>query len=381
MSDDNRGNPNSPAQAPAAEAAGQPTYEMLWNCPHCRAQKLLGHTHRHCPQCGSPQDPAARYYPSDEDKVPVQNHVYVGADRVCSYCRANQSRNAKHCGNCGGPLDSARDVARIGEKITQEYVPADAHGADAAGPLGTSGDGPPEGGGAMGPPAGSKAQGPGGPGSGRSKRIGAVLVTALLVCGVVFAVLALVWKRDVVLEVAGHTWKREIDIERYGLMDESRWCDEVPSGVEVRRRHPEIRSKDKVKEGEDCTLRKVDNGDGTFREKRECKPRYVEKPVYADKCDYKTMQWKRLRSQVATGGLSEAPRWPDIRIDRPGNCDGCEREGLRHETYLVQLKNDADVSECSFDQSRWASMRVGSRWAGRMGRLTGTLDCSSLRSR
>ncbi len=83
MSDDHRGTPESPEPTGTAGTAGDPAYEMLWNCPHCRAQKLLGYTHRHCPQCGAPQPKDARYFPSDEDKVLARNHVYVGADRIC----------------------------------------------------------------------------------------------------------------------------------------------------------------------------------------------------------------------------------------------------------------------------------------------------------
>ena len=30
----------------------EPVFEMLWDCSYCSAKKLLGLTHRHCPNCG-----------------------------------------------------------------------------------------------------------------------------------------------------------------------------------------------------------------------------------------------------------------------------------------------------------------------------------------
>ena len=45
------------------------TYEMLWDCEYCSAQKLLGVTHRFCPECGAAQNPQKRYFPPDDQKV------------------------------------------------------------------------------------------------------------------------------------------------------------------------------------------------------------------------------------------------------------------------------------------------------------------------
>lgn len=86
------------------------TYEMLWDCKYCSQKKNLGLTHRCCPSCGSPQDPAARYFPSDAEKVAVKDHPFYGADVHCPACKAANSRNAKCCGQCGSPLDKAAAV-------------------------------------------------------------------------------------------------------------------------------------------------------------------------------------------------------------------------------------------------------------------------------
>ena len=52
---------------------GAGTYQMLWDCKFCGTQKLLGVTHRHCPNCGAAQDPERRYFPAEADMVALEN--------------------------------------------------------------------------------------------------------------------------------------------------------------------------------------------------------------------------------------------------------------------------------------------------------------------
>ncbi|MDQ7024021.1 MAG: zinc ribbon domain-containing protein, partial [Anaerolineae bacterium] len=79
------------------------TYEMLWDCQFCGTKRNLGLTHRFCPNCGAPQNPDARYYPSDEDKIEVRDHEYVGVDVTCPACGELNSAAAEFCGQCGSP--------------------------------------------------------------------------------------------------------------------------------------------------------------------------------------------------------------------------------------------------------------------------------------
>ena len=53
-------------------------YEMFWDCPYCGTAELLGKTHRHCPACGAAQDAEARYFPPEDRKVAVEDHVRAG---------------------------------------------------------------------------------------------------------------------------------------------------------------------------------------------------------------------------------------------------------------------------------------------------------------
>src|SRR3954468_1308596 len=90
-------------------------YEMLWECAYCGTRGLLGKTHRFCPRCGAPQDPGRRYFPSDEEKVAVHDHVYVGADRMCRACGSAMSAKAVHCTQCGAPMEGGKEALRVDE--------------------------------------------------------------------------------------------------------------------------------------------------------------------------------------------------------------------------------------------------------------------------
>src|SRR4051812_19922262 len=106
-------------------------YEMCWDCKFCGQKKLLGLTHRFCAGCGAPQDPAARYFPSDDEKVAVKDNPFVGVDVACPACKQPMSRAAKCCTNCGGPIDKGAEVARRADVVVPASGAAPFAGADA----------------------------------------------------------------------------------------------------------------------------------------------------------------------------------------------------------------------------------------------------------
>ena len=321
------------------------TYQMLWDCLYCGTAKLLGKTHRHCPSCGAAQDPEARYFPSEEDKVAVEDHVFTGADRTCPACNTPMAAAASHCAGCGSAMEGAAEVSRKRDPADQPPPP------------------PP-------PPK-------------KKSKAGCVIGCVLL--GLVLAVVAaaavmMLWKKQAAIQVAGHSWERSIQIEEYRSVKEDAWCDQMPSGAHDVTRTKEVRSHKKVEDGEDCTIKKKDQGDGTFKEIEECKPRYREEPVYDQKCRYTVEKWTADRT-VEEGGasLSDTPAWPKVSLSKTGTCVGCEREGARSEEYTVHFVDDGgkDLS-CEFPQASWSTYAVGSRWAGEGGVVTGKLDCDSL---
>jgi hypothetical protein len=321
------------------------TYEMLWSCEYCGAKKLLGKTHRHCPECGAAQDPARRYFPSDEERVAVEDHVFVGADVHCPACQAPMSAAAKFCAVCGAPLAGGAAVARVQEPGTPGAAK----------------------------PAVKK----------RSKKglvIGLVFA-GLGVLSILFIVLAL-WTEEKQLTAVGHTWQREIKIEAFGPKAESEWCSSMPGDAYAVSRSQEVRSYNEIPDGEDCSTRRVDNGDGTFTEKQECKTRYRKEPVYDEKCSYTVNRWSYARSAVAAGrSLAEIPAWPPVALRAVGTSVGSEREGEHVETYTVLFGDGADAAKtltCGLPEASWRAIPDGSAWRADASVLTGALDCSTL---
>lgn len=339
------------------------TYEMLWDCRYCQQRKNLGKTHRFCPNCGGEQDATARYFPSDDEKVAVEDHQYVGADVVCPACRTASSRAAHACGSCGSPLTGGASVTTRADQVVgpgqayQGQSLEQARAAEAAPP-------------APAPKAGMSTAAKVGAGCGCATVLGVILLALLMIF----------WKKDTSLVVAGHTWERAVVVERYGPQRETAWCDQVPpGGREISRARAE-RSTEKIKVGETCKTRKVDNGDGTFKEKKECTPKYEEKLVLDDRCVYEVTKWATARTEKATGAaLGDGPRWPAVTLARSGQCEGCEREGARTETYTVQLvAPGGGAHTCDVPEARWRTFKLGAKYAGQTSTIGDVLDCSSL---
>jgi hypothetical protein len=311
------------------------TYEMLWDCKFCGQKKLLGLSQRFCPKCGGPQDASKRYFPPDEEKVAVQDHPFVGADVECPACSAWNSKAAAHCTSCGGPLGQGRAAPIVGAPVP--------------------------------PPAAAKKS--------SAPLLFAILgAVGLVLVGILVAVF---WKKGGSFEVASHTWERSIEVEHFGPVRKSAWCDELPSGARVLGRHQEKRSTKKIQDGQDCHKTKKDNGDGTYKEVTECTPKYREEPVMGDKCDYEADQWQTARTATANGALPNQPRWPPLDLKQS------EREGKHAETYslLVREAKSGKDHSCAFsDAAKWSSFKDGARYDGNVGVVSGALDCDSLKA-
>lgn len=327
------------------------TYEMLWDCKFCRTPKLLGLTHRHCPVCGAPQNAEARYFPSDEEKVPVKDHQYFGRDLVCEHCKTFNSRNNQHCRDCGAPLHSSKDAPIQDDSVPRGLVARPQYQNQPA--LAAT--------------------------SGKRSRVAQFVTLALGV--LVAAVLVFFfWKRETTFEVVGHSWERTIDVERFGPVRESAWCDQLPPSGHVLSRHREVRSHEQVRDGETCTMRKVDQGDGTFREVKHCEPRYTSREIYDDKCDYEINRWSKVRTAQSNGqSLAVAPQWPVLNLAAACSRVGCERQGAKHETYEVKLESpDGNVETCSLNQQRWSDASLGQHYLAKVRVIGGGVDCDTL---
>ncbi|AKT42331.1 uncharacterized protein CMC5_065570 [Chondromyces crocatus] len=345
-------------------SATEKTYEMLWDCRYCGQKKLLGLTHRFCASCGAPQDAAARYFPSEQEKVAVEEHQHVGVDLRCPACSAWNSRRSNCCTHCGGPLTAAQEARMRADQVRHEgQVFGIESVQDARREFG-----------ATAPPRGAQPK----------KKAFSVVVALAVVLGLGalgFACAFLFWTKPASFKVVGHAWERRVEIETFGPVRKSGWCDELPGGVKEISRRRETRSTKQVQAGEECSTRRKDQGDGTFKESRECKPKFRDEPVMGERCEYEMNAWAAKDVVTASGSvLEDTPVWPKVTLKRPGTCVGCDREGKRSERYEVKLvdSSSAKVQTCEFEQSKWSSFAGGSEWVGKVGVLSNGVDCDSL---
>ena len=350
-----------------------PTYEMLWDCSSCGTAKLLGKTHRRCPNCGAAQDAKKRYFPAAGEEVAVEGHVFVGIDWACGACQTPNSRAAAFCVNCGHPREGNADVALVGEGVagdapatpgasTTEDEPRPTPAFRLAAETGEA-----------------EAPAPRPPGVLR-RNLGRIIL-GLFGSLVAFFAVAILWKEKVEVVVERHSWVREIDVERMAARPDSAWCDSMPGDAYRVSRSREQRSTRQIADGQECHDARRDNGDGTFSTSRECSTRYRSEPVYDDRCHFTINRWGLERTARNTGaGLNPEPSWP-LAPTGGGSCMGCERQGARRETLEVALRGRADRNKtwkCVIDNHRWRMLGDGELRGIEVRVLTGGAVCDTL---
>ncbi|TGN11084.1 zinc ribbon domain-containing protein [Leptospira ilyithenensis] len=335
--------------------AEEKIYEMLWDCEFCSSKKLLGKTHRHCPNCGATQDPARRYFPSDSEKVAVQDHVYFGADKVCTFCSTPNGAKAVFCGNCGGSLEGAKDVARRADQGVGVEDNVQAAKQDLENQKILSEGGTP-------PPAkedlafkDSKFIKP----HPKTPKWVLWMLGSILFGTIGFICVGVLWTERVTLKVAKHEWSRSIDIERFKPVSDSSWCDSMPSNAYSVSRRSEVRSHRQVADGQECHTVRSDKGDGTYSESESCSTKYRSEPVYDSRCYYTIDKWAFERASTAKGiGVTEDPYWPNPQYQSCSGSIGCERLGAKKESYVVHFEEDSgetkgEKHDCDLDQAKW----------------------------
>lgn len=348
-------------------------YEMLWDCKYCGTEKLLGKTHKFCPVCGAQQDPEWRYYPSDEEKVAVKDHVFVGADKICPNCSSLNVADAEFCTRCGAPQSAAAQVkaqaAREANTLAgvQRFQTEDLDARQMAEKY---------------PHLKPKAAA-----SQRPKWL--MPVIGAIVLGVIaFALFAIFAKRDETGFVSALNWERTIDIERFVAVQNSQICPAPADAYNVSSRYEQVGSR-QVPDGETCSSRQVDQGDGTFRQERVCTTRYRSEPIYDDVCYYTVNRWGYSRTVEANSATSPNLAWPVTNLNNAaGNssrCNGllpvlgCEKEGARKESYTVTITMDngrTQTCEVPFDE--WQDVTVETTFTFKVRVVGGGIDCSTL---
>ena len=154
----------------------------------------------------------------------------------------------------------------------------------------------------------------------------------------------------------------------------------MPSGAYSVSRTREQRSTKKIPNGEDCSTRDVDRGDGTFERREECRTRYREEPVYDSRCHFTIDRWRVSRTPRASGvGTQPPPFWPQVKLSQTGTSLGAEREGARHEKYTLALKGeDGESYSCDLPEARWGAIADGHKKVIPIGVITGAAECDEL---
>lgn len=322
-------------------------YEMLWDCTQCSTKGLLGDSHRHCPTCGAAQDPTKRYFPEPGTEVEARNHQFVGADWSCAYCSSPNSAASAHCTNCGAGQDGNKPVALV---------------VDTAAP----------------PPQPVAAPATAAPRSGWLRWVLALVALVVLALGFIFTS-----THETTATVSGKNWQREIQIEKFGPVSDSAWCDSLPGDAYAVSQSREQRSTRRVEDGQVCHDERIDKGDGTFVKRRECTPRYREEPVYDNRCRFQVNRWRSYRTVTAGPQTAAVPAWPALGSvgagnSLIGNTMGAERAGARSESYVLSLQAEGKTFTCNVSESVWTQYEQGSTAPLKV-RLTGSADCGSLK--
>lgn len=356
--------------------SNEKSYEMLWDCQFCGTKKNLGLTHRYCPTCGAPQDPDSRYYPSDDEKIEVHDHEFVGIDVTCSACNQLNSAASEFCGQCGSPLTEGARAKTLEHQSRRQGGEFESSGSRDV--VKEEFDAEMQRIGVMPTPEKKKR------GGGMNWKVIAIIgvVIALAIAGY----MAFNYTETATVIVKGHEWERSISIQEYRNFTTRSWRDSPPAGdnvsIQLGSCREEQRSTRRVADGQECRTVRKDRGDGTFSESQECTTKYREEPVYDDMCTWSGRRWESDRTERASGDLSDTPAWPNVSL----NCEntrrvGCERRSGRDEDYRVlfdNTENDKDY-QCEFAQTEWQNIAVESLWTGEIRVLVGGgLVCDTL---
>ena len=356
-------------------STSEPRYEMLWDCPGCSTQKLLGLTHRHCPNCGAPQDPTRRYFPAAGEEVAVADHPYHGVDKQCAGCDTPNGARAEFCCSCGAPLDGAKTVGTREQQTSAEGAFAAASAANAVAE--DRAEKAAERAAAVERHAvasGHAAVAPSGGGGLIKVGVGLVAVVLIAVCAAFF-----LWKKEAAVTVTAHRWERTIEVETLAPTTDRAWKESVPAAASDVRCQREQKESKQVADGESCVDKRQDKGDGTFTVTQECTPKYRDEPVYGEMCRFSITKWTTTRTERAQGTGTGAT-WPAVALFPTGNVVGAQREGKRAASYALDLRDEASgaASSCAVGEARWKSVVDNTRWKAQVGVVSGAIDCDAM---
>ena len=323
-----------------------PRYQMFWDCSYCGAEKLLGVSHRHCPNCGAAQNPDDRYFPPEEERIALEDHKFIGADKQCGACDTPNSASVTFCINCGSNMADGSSVKLAHEKENNEEAPP-----------------PPS------PPP-------------KKSNTAWFVILGVIILGIICCGAFGSCTSSAGVTVNGHSWERSISVDTYKKVSEKAWKENVPTKAKKISCVEKEQSTKKEQDGEDCKKVDVDDGDGSFHQEEKCTPKYKEIPVYGEYCSYDIKKWVAGKALKNTGA-DLSPSWPSEKIKKCKKVKvGCKRKGAKTEKYTVRFNDKKSKKEhaCNFDEAKWKGFANGSQWEAEITML-GSMKCESLKAK
>ncbi len=330
---------------------------LEWTCPSCGARNPG--PQKTCGGCGAPQPQNVQFQQAPDEKLLTDQgeiaRAAAGPDVHCPYCGTRNPAGAKACSQCGGDLTGG--TARASGAVLG------AHRSGPAAPVPCPACGTPN-------PASAlkcsqcgatltrpEAPPPPPPATPRRR-----LPLGLILGGIALAVICLLVgfcslrTEEATGVVRSVAWTRTIAIEGLRAVEHEGWQDEVPADATMRGCTRKIHhtQQDYAPNSEKVcgTPYTVDKGSGYGEVVQDC-----EYQVYANWCEYSTMEWQRV-GEARAEGTGYSPYWPQLQL-----ADG-QRPGPQDEAYVVTFEGDGkSYSYRTNDPSEIGRYQVGSRWA------------------
>ena len=325
------------------------TFWEYWNCTSCPTEKIRGDNKR-CPSCGNPREVkelSDAYLGRGTDpttgRVLAGDHITDatelsqterGPDRHCEACGSGNYGDALNCSSCGSPMFEVPIGPPEQEREPEPvYTPPP----------------PPRQYRPYTPPVDSEDVHY----TGYNKTVWvamAFLLMMSIVCGFIWGAQT----HQIPGTVTNMAWRRTVHVETYTKYTESGWGHDLQqssavmpvrgsgerAGVEnIRNCNAKHYDDEKIRCGteqvckdvqyqsgtkESCSVTSNGNGSATetcvdvptYTTKQKCnnEPKYCDKPIYKDYCDYDTWKWSSTRIVPNAGVGTENIVWPTVAL-------------------------------------------------------------------
>ncbi len=287
-----------------------------WDCPSCGTTKIEG-PNRNCPNCGTPREEDVQFYTEDDapevKDAALLKRAAAGGDWTCEYCSTENPATKTDCAGCGAPRDGA-----AGRKAK---VVGEAKGAGAPKPK----------------PQPVKLGAP--------HILGCLAVVALLVAGVWFMFFK---TTNVGVEVVSKSWVKSIQVMNAKWVDKQGFADEVPRENGTTVKYTRRTTKERTIEVQDGTKevktgKKIDLGNGMFKDEVKTVPNMVKKKVNEPFIHYRELTWVQGQKLTESKDDGSEPPWPSFTAQKDKT-----KAGTRSNQIVFKLRDPKTKKEYTY---------------------------------